>query len=186
MTFKIASRSILTILTLLSVKANARLVEGDGTERDGIRGRKPAQVAQATRPIISENEVKERTDLLPTYKTQAVRETSNAVIANDLAMVKSQKSMIESRPGKAADSTLRRTKSGVAVFDLGKKISSLPLLNVGEEALMSRSEWQIQSVDIRISEFQSPKALDTPTVMSEAEHKSVMGNVPELVSSAKI
>lgn len=181
---------------------NARLVEGDGTEREAPKVRKIASSTTVdTRPQVTKAEVKERADLLPSYKVESNREQSNTIIAKDLTMVKSQKALVESKAGREADSSLRKTKSGVAVFDLSQKterktksgkviseiksVDSIPLLNIGEEAQMGRSEWQIQNVEMRMSEFQNPKALDSPLMLSDAELKTLLGAEPDQVANAK-
>ncbi len=192
------------LLTLgLPTLVQARILEGDGTRIESTRFQKVvvAESVPEVRPTVSQGEVRERLQRLPAYANDTVRQSANDVIAKDIVMVKAQKPIVESRPGREGDSTLKKTKSGVAVFDLVQKketktksgkskiemisVSKIPLLDIGDEPMMSRSEWQLQNIEMKAAEFQNPKALDTPALMSEKELKTALAENPETVNSVR-
>lgn len=128
---------------------------------------------------------------LPKYDTTEARQQVEQVVKSDLSTVKSQKTIVEAKPGRAADVSLPKTKSGVATFVLEKKIETknkkgevvyktqkvdkIPELDIGEEKTISRTDWKIQSIDVLLNEFNKPIALKSPDVTPETQIKLALG-----------
>lgn len=124
---------------------------------------------------------------LPSFKTQGVEEQTAKFksIKEEVA----QKKTFEKKEGRAADKTLQKSKSGVAVFDLyepvdpkavkvgkdGKKImpklkmvKTIPVLDIGVEDEISLTSFTFELPKIFSAEFQKIKALPTPESVKQS------------------
>lgn len=178
------------------------------------RNREPAQVdlsqyAQTKSDVSGQAEdenkkseiVKSNLAQLPTYNTQGARQSVQQKTSNDLDSIKQQPVIATSKPGRSADGSLPKNKSGVVTFSLTKtkesklkdgKISKkqipidiIPKLDIGEEPTITRNDWKLQEFDFKLDEFQSPKPLFSPEVVAENEIKKSLGPSIEMVTNAK-
>lgn len=160
------------------------------------------QVSQAPTTTLNQQEVGQKAGLLPTYSTQGVREQVRQTVSADLEAVKKTNVTVVSRAAVPADPNLPKTKSGVVKFELSRKVEkvdrktgkksiqtltveNLPALNVGQEAQLSRVDFQVQSYEARLSEFVEPKALVSPALISEGELTAALGAQVEMVPDAR-
>lgn len=156
---------------------------------------------KVTATTLDQAEVSQRAQQLPTYSTAEARKEHQEVLKQDLQVVKDQKDIVETKAGRLGDAALPRSKSGVVTFSLSKKIEkklkngkvvvqrisvdSIPLLDVGEEPSLARSEWKIQEFNLKVSAFQDPKALPSPGVVTEDKINLALGAPVEKVIDAK-
>lgn len=139
---------------------------------------------------------------LPSYKTEGVEEQT-AKIKSVKEEIK-QKKTFEKKAGSAADASLKKTKSGVAVFDVyekpqktakGKKqslkmVKSIPVLNIGVEDEISQSDFNFELPKIFSAEFQKITALKTPDVKKQSEldpfYKMKVEPIPKIAKIEEI
>lgn len=147
-----------------------------------VEERTPASAVPA--PVVDQGKLAE----LPSFKTQGVEEQTAKFkdIKNEVA----QKRTFEKKEGRAADSSLKKSKSGVATFDVyepvdpktikvgkdGKKImpplrvvKTIPVLDIGVEDEVAMSSFTFELPKIFDLNFQKIPQLKTPDVKTQAE-----------------
>ncbi len=159
-------------------------------------GRVPASEA-TTAPVITVDQTKLAE--LPSFKTQGVVEQTAKFksVKEEIA----QKKSFEKKEGRAADQTLQKSKSGVAVFDLYEKVDpkdikvgkdgkrimpklkivkTIPVLNIGVEDEISQSGFTFELPKIFSAEFQKIKPLPTPEGVKQSVVDSLVKEKYEL------
>ena len=154
------------------------------TAKKSNDSRVPASVATPAPAAVDQEKLAE----LPSFKTQGVEEQTAKFknIKDEVA----QKQTFEKKEGRAADKSLAKSKSGVAVFDVyqpvdpkavkvgkdGKKImppkimvKTIPVLDIGREDEIAMSSFTIELPKIFNLDFQKIPQLKSPTVKTQAE-----------------
>lgn len=95
--------------------------------------------------------------------------------------VKAARPVTIAKPARVGDASLSKSKSGVPVFKMetvtktksGKTkispVTKIPLLDIGEEAQVSRSEWSLSSITIDKIDVAAMKPLDSPALFPQKE-----------------
>lgn len=121
----------------------------------------------------------EKLATLPNYQTPGL-EKQAAELKKVYQDIKAQ-APYDITQGVPADATLRKTKSGVAVFDLyekakkGKKsqkeimVKSIPRLSIGIEPVISQNSFSFELPKILTADFQKMNALATPDMKPQSE-----------------
>lgn len=147
----------------------------------------PAATMSTT--TLNQFELSQKVAELPSYSTAPVRAEVAKAVSADIQAIRSQKLVTETKPARLGDSSLPRTKSGVVKFDLGKKdqksVAVVPRLDIGEEAQISRTEWKVQAIDARLTDFAVPKALLSPDITDEKLIVAAIGAAAEQVADAR-
>ncbi len=147
--------------------------------------RMPASTPKPEIPAV----VKEKLEELPSYKTEGVEQQTAEIKAVKDQIAK--KEVYQKKPGRAADASLPKAKSGVAVFDLyekpdpkapvkigknGKKIKpkpkmvkTIPVLDIGVEDEVVKSDFTFELPKIFQADFLTLKPLKSPSVKPESE-----------------
>ncbi len=112
-------------------------------------------------------------------------ENATSDIKKELNEVKSQNAFSRIK-GRAADSKLSKTKSGVATFRLNKKSSrSIPKLDIGVEDSISQQNFEIGEIKILEPNIYPIQVLSSPLPMKESVLKQVLGKNIVPVEGAK-
>lgn len=114
--------------------------------------------------------------------------TKPAVSAQEMQDFKA-KALVTASAGHAGDKALKRAASGVPIFDLmqapsGKKskgsslakvkVSSIPLLDIGEEATVSHNDLILPKIMLEAVRLSTIEKLKNPMMMSEPDLKKVL------------
>jgi len=109
---------------------------------------------------------------LPSYQTQGLDQQNQAI--QQIQQSVSQQKAFEVKGGTAADASLKKTKSGVAVFDFKKKVKEIPLLNIGVESQISQSKFQFELPKVFTLQFQKIQELASPELSKASEVESLV------------
>jgi hypothetical protein len=132
--------------------------------------RLPASEPVVATPTVDAQKLAE----LPSFKTPGVEQQTAQIktVRENIA----QKNTYEKKAGRAADATLHKSKSGVPVFELFEKtgksvkaVKSIPVLDIGVEDEISKSDFQFELPKIFSVEFQKITELKTPAVIKQSE-----------------
>ena len=129
------------------------------------------------------NEVKELTSNLPDYKTETAKNTA-VEIKKAADKISAQNITSIEVPGVSGDSTLKRDKQGVPVFNLVEekkiksnkgnikivkvKVDKIPALNIGIEPKISKSDFQLSEIKVFQPDYRVATALPAPRLISQS------------------
>ncbi len=127
----------------------------------------PAPVAAVAPPV----EIEDRTNEINSLKSEA----------------QGVKPMRVAQPGRAGDSKLAKTKSGVPTINWKqlKSAKKIPRLDVGREDQITRGEFALKSVSWKLRNNSNVQPLPTPTKISSDESKKALATKVARVGAVK-
>ncbi len=130
-----------------------------------------------------ENKKKELVNQLPTF-TQTDKGTSAKEYETISENLKTTNLLPETEAAIAADPTLKKTKSGVAIFETQQtklnskqqkilvKVDKIPALNIGKEKVVSAADWALPELRAVLARRQEIATLKSPDIVSDYQFLS--------------